>query len=64
MTEHPAGRPPSYRPEYAEMILEHFDVEPFRIAYEETRYERADGSVGPMKKKTPKIVANALPTVS
>lgn len=53
---HP-GRPTLYRPEYCQLIMDHFKVEPYSIRTKETYY--ADGT---LKSKEEFPVANQFPT--
>lgn len=51
------GRPTKYKPEYCEMIIEHFREEPYTVMYKEEYHKD-----GELKSKTPILTANALPT--
>lgn len=54
----PAGRPTAYKPEYCQLLLEHFDREPY--TEKEVRIEKRDGTVEYRREKE----ANPLPTLA
>ncbi len=59
---HPGGAPSSYRPEYAQQLIDFFDHEYLTVIFEEKFYDSDAKEVGALKQRTPEIIKNRLPT--
>ena len=51
------GRPTAYKPEYCDLIIEHFTIQPQQTVYKKTYYP--DGSI---KSEEPVVLAEQFPT--
>lgn len=60
--KHPGGRPFSYKPEYADRLLEFFGVEHREVWIQEKYYDSDHREVGALKEKRPELVTGIVPT--
>lgn len=58
-----SGRPSKFKPEYIQLILEYFDVEPYKKEIMETSEEYFQSGVLKKKSEKTRLIPNKLPTL-